>query len=382
MADEPESQEKTEEPTERRLQKARDEGQVPRSKELSTTLVTMIALVWIALMGPQILETTMALFKFSFQWRPTLSAADSGELLRGAMGPYIVKFSSFFIMLFVAAMLSGAALGGLIASGKMLRPKADRLSVIKGFKRIFSMNSLMELFKGILKIGLVAIVAYASISWHWPQFVAAQNMVWPASFFEGMQLVIINILIIASVSILVAMIDIPYQIQQFQKQVKMSRQELKDEFKESDGNPEVRAKRRALQQEFAQARSVSSVPDADVVITNPTHFAVALKYNPTTDDAPQILGLGVDLIALQMKTLARQHQIVVFEAPALARALFYGGAVDQAIPQPLFLAVARVLAYVMQLRAFKNGSGEPPERPRGLKIPREYQYSQDGKNVA
>ncbi len=382
MADEQESQEKSEEPTERRLKKARDEGTVPRSKELSTTLVTMLSLVWIFIMAPYVLHTTTKLFRHSFQWRPSLTMADSGLLLESAINPYIWLFSSFFVIVFIGAILGGSTLGGLVATFKMLRPKLERLSVIKGAKRIFSLNSLMELVKGILKIGLVALVAYVSISWHWPQFVAAQRMAWPASFFEGMELVIINILIIASVSIIVAAIDIPFQVQQFKKQVRMSRQELKEEMKETDGNPEVKSKRRSLQMEYSQMRSVNAVSDADVVITNPTHFSIALKYDPDKDEAPMILGMGVDLVALQMRTIAREKNIVIFEAPQLARALYFGGSIDQFIPQPLFLAVARVLAYVMQLRAFRKGSAEAPTRPTNLKVPSEYQYSQDGKKVA
>jgi len=381
MAENETTEERNEEPTERRLKKAREEGTVARSKELSTALVTMSGLAWLAVASPWILDALSTLFKVSFQWRDSLDQQDVGPLINAAMTPFIWLFSSFFIVVVIASMIAGSSTGGWVASSKILRPKAERLSIIKGFKRVFSVNSLMELVKAILKVILVAVVAFLTVNVFWDSFQAAQRASWPGSFVQGMTLVLTCVIIIASVSLLIAAIDVPFQIQQYLKQVKMSRKEVKDEMKETDGNPELKSKRRSMQYELAQNRAISSVPDADVVITNPTHFAVALKYNPQQQAAPIALGMGLDLVALKMISIAKERNVVVFEAPMLARALYYTSKVDQPIAEPLFLAVAQVLAYVMQLRSYRTTRQDPPTRPSKLKVPVSHQYTVDGAPV-
>jgi len=381
MAENESAEERNEEPTERRLKKARDEGTVARSKELSTALVTMSGLVWLAVASPFILDALATLFKLSFQWRPDLERMDVGLQLGAAITPFIWLFSSFFVVVALASVIAGSSTGGWVVSSKVLRPKAERLSIIKGFKRVFSLNSVMELVKAILKVVLVACVAFLTVNFFWDSFQAAQRAAWPGSFVHGMTLVMISIIIIASVSLLIAAIDIPYQIQQYQKQVKMSRKEVKDEMKETDGSPELKSKRRGLQYELSQNRAISSVPDADVVITNPTHFAVALKYAPEQQSAPIALGMGLDLVALKMISIAKERNVVVFESPMLARALYYTSKVDQPIAEPLFMAVAQVLAYVMQLRAYRTTRRDAPTRPSKLKVPPSHQFTSEGKPV-
>jgi flagellar biosynthetic protein FlhB len=260
-------------------------------------------------------------------------------------------------------------LGGWTLSGEFLIPKLERLSPIKGFGRIFSLAGLVELVKAIVKLAVIAGVGGVILWSHRSEILAPPDASVPRDMLEAFRLFAIVLLTLSAATFLVAAMDVPYQLWDHGRKLRMTRQEVRDELKESEGRPEVKGRIRQLQRELSRRRMMDEVPKADLVVTNPTHYAVALRYEPVKCGAPRVVAKGADLLAGHIRTLARAKGVPVIEAPPLARALYRGVKLDQEIPASLYMAVAQLLAYVYQLRTAREAGTREPEPPRDLPVP-------------
>lgn len=376
MAEEDSSQEKTEEATPKRLEKAKEDGQAPRSKELTTTTVILSGSLALMFFGDRMAEKMFAVMRFNFSIER--EAIFDTNVMFSQLGhsfyEALMGLMPFFGILLVAAIAGPLALGGWLFSAKSLLPKLSRIDPLAGLKRMFSAKSLMELFKAIGKVTIIIAVSYILLLNMKHSLMGLSSEGLQRGIAHSLELSIIATVLLSASTIIIALIDIPFQIHEYTQKLKMSRQEVKDEMKDSEGKPEVKGKIRQLQQQIAQRQMMSAVPEADVVITNPTHFSVALKYDPATMETPILLAKGVDHMAMKIREIAKLNKIEFVEAPALARAIYHTTKVDETIPEGLYIAVAQVLAYIFQLREYRSGRSEKPLYPRGLKIPKEMKY--------
>jgi flagellar biosynthetic protein FlhB len=374
MAEEDSSQEKTEEPTTKKLEKAREDGQVARSKELNTLVVLLAGSLSILTFGAMFYQGGVDVFSYNLM----LERDDIFDVTR--MGAHVYKSAiqallvllPFFGVMLLAAFLGPVALGGWLISPTVLAPKLSRMSPLKGIGRMFSKNSLMELLKGIAKVLLVSSVAILVLHLSTPgiQMLGRQSV--DAAIPAAALIIVLAFLFMSLSMIIIAAVDVPFQIVEHTEKLKMTVQEIKDEMKNSEGKPEVKSRIRQLQQEMSRGRMMSAVPDADVIITNPTHFAVALKYDPVNMSSPIVVARGVDNVAEMIRELGKTHKVPLISYPILARAVYYSTELEQPIPEGLYLAVAQVLAYVFQLKQYYKGAGKLPTRPSNLKIPDAY----------
>lgn len=352
MAENEDGTEKTEDPSDKKLREAREKGQVPRSRELSTLLMTLSAAVFLYFFGHYMVTQFEEIMTKGFQL-DRAHAYDLGMLtnrILGMMVESIYMSLPFLLLMLLVAIGSPMLLGGWNFSSQAMAPKLNKLNPISGIKRMFSMNALMELVKALLKFLLIASVATYFL-WHTYQEVVSIGLEpMKIAMAHSAKLVLEAFIFVSLSLIVIAAIDVPFQMYQHINQLKMTKQEVKDEFKQQEGNPEVKGRIRQLQREMSQQRMMQKVPEADVVITNPTHFAVALKYDADGMQEPIVLAMGSDFMAAQIRTIATDNNIPLVEAPPLARALYYNAEVDRPIPYELFRAVAAVLAYVYQLR--------------------------------
>ena len=373
------SAEKTEDPTERKLRNARDEGQVARSVELPAAAVTIGAILTLFFMGGYWIKQMAEIFASGFKFdRKTL---DNPDLMVTAfahqIGEAFLLIVPVLLVTAIMAILSSGATGGYLFSLKSTLPKFSKLSLLSGFKRMFGANAAVELLKAILKFSLVTIVLWALVSRQMdPMMQLGQMAIEPALAAAGWM--IAESALWLSLSLLViALIDAPYQKYSFIKRMRMTKQEVKDEMKDMEGQPEVKQQIRRRQREMANNRMIQKVQDADVVITNPEHFAVALSYDPTGDGAPILLAKGSDHMAARIREEAEKHGVEMFAAPPLARALYFSTEEDQAVPESLYLAVAQVIAYVFSLADVRPGVA-PMLKPQP-KVPASMLFDANGK---
>ena len=369
MAEHESGQEKTEQPTPKRLREARQKGQVARSRELNTMLSLLVGAVGLLLLGKFMLGGLAELVSNSLSLDPkqiresSMMAATLGDTFIDAL----LLLVPLFVLLIVAAFAGPLFVGGFAFSMKAVAFKVEKINPIKGLGRMFSVKSLVELIKAIAKFLVVAGVA-TLLLWELLDDLLALGMEeLNNALAHSASLLAWAFIGLSAALVLIAAIDVPFQLYQHTKQLKMTKQEVKDEMKESEGRPEVKGKVRQLQREMSQRRMMEEVPTADVVITNPTHFAVALKYHDAGAGAPVVVAKGADHIAAQIREIAQQHNVVLFSAPPLARALYATTELDQEIPADLYLAVAQVLAYVYQLKTMIDG--EAPQMPTDLPVP-------------
>jgi len=372
MAENDTSQEKTEQPTPKRLREAREKGQVARSRELNTTLVLLAGAGALLLMGGGIFQRLQEILRRSFTIEREL-IFDTGAMhamLQLRITEGLIMLLPVFLVLIVAAVLGPLSLGGGGFSGKAMAPKWSKLNPISGLKRIFSLQGLMEFGKTLAKFVLIAAIG-GLLLWqlsgalmglgHQP----LQRGLMHAGYMVGW-----TFLTLAATLILVALVDVPFQLWNHQKQLRMTKQQIKDEFKETEGKPEVKSRIRQTQYDISRRRMMGEVPKADVVVTNPTHYAVALRYDQEGMRAPRVVAKGADLIAAEIRERARAANVPLFSAPPLARALYFTTRLDQEIPAGLYVAVAHVLAYVYQLRAAtQSGAARRPDPPTDLPVP-------------
>ncbi len=355
-------QERTEDPTAKRLKESRDKGQVARSKELNTLAVVMTAAIGLLMFGPMMASKMMDLMAYNFSLeREVLFNTDSmGLHLYASIRQAMSVLGPLFILLLVAALVGPIMLGGWLFSAKSLAPKGERLNPLAGLKRMFSVKALVELLKALAKFLVVLVMALTVLRLRREDLLALSNEALPGAIHHSGWVLGSSLLLLACSLILIAAVDVPFQLWDNKKKLRMTKQEVRDEYKDSEGKPEVKSRVRQLQREMAERRMMGEVPKADVVITNPTHYAVALKYDPVNSGAPVVLAKGADFTALKIREVANEHGVVVLESPQLARAVFYSTELEQPIPAGLYLAVAQALAYVYQVRQFQEGKARRP----------------------
>lgn len=372
MAEESDQGEKTEEPTPRRLVQAREEGQVPQSRELSTffVLISGVCGLWLlgGWIGTRLLKALSHGFDFEREvaFDTVLMLEVFGEVFTHAL----LTFIPLFAILMVAALAAPVALGGFVFSAKVLRMKPERMNPIKGLGRMFSVHGLMELVKSVLKALVVGSMGVFAVWFMHDRVFSLMRQPLENSLPQFFQTLLFAALMIVMGLLVVAMLDVPFQLWQYRRKLRMSRTEVKRENKEQEGDPHVKARVRRIQMEMAQRRMMSEIPNADVVVTNPTHFSVALRYDSKRMGAPVVVAKGCGEVALTIREVAQEHDVPLLEAPPLARALYAHCELEQAVPAGLYTAVAEVMAYVFQLNQWMtSGKGRAPSVPRHVKVP-------------
>jgi flagellar biosynthetic protein FlhB len=365
MAEGDDAQEKTESATPKRLEDARRKGQIPRSRDLSSAAVTMSAAAALYMTGDQIAGKMHAFMERSL----TLTreqALDPSQMIPALISAAIdgLKMCAPLLgIICLAAVLAPLALGGWSFSTESLMPQFNRLDPLAGVKRMFSMRAVVELLKTLAKFGVVGLIAVVVL---WNDVSTLLNL-----GQEPIDEAIAHTIVIAGKALVsitagllvIAGIDVPYQLYTYAKQLKMSRQEIREEHKESEGSPEVKGRIRQVQQQMARQRMMTDVPKADVIVTNPTHFAVALRYDEKRMRAPIVVAKGADLVAARIREIAAENNVPIFEAPPLARVLYKNVDIGGEIPSAVYQAVAQVLTYVFQLPVATRSGFQPPPRP-------------------
>lgn len=380
MAENENGQEQTEQPTAKRLREAREKGQVARSREFNTLVILLAGGAYFQFLGDDFAGSLMILLRDSLTLDRSL-IFDPGLLmpyLRALLTRALLLLVPLMALMMVVALLGPILIGGASFSTQAFAPKFSKLNPIAGMKRLFSVQGLLELVKALGKFVLVSVVAWMSLSGTWGTLMNLGELPVETAIAQTGRMAVNLFLIASAALILVALVDVPFQLYNHNKQLKMTLQEIKDEYKESDGRPEVKGRIRQMQQEIAQRRMMSEVPGADVVITNPTHYAVAIAYESASMSAPRLLAKGADAVAMTIRELADTHGIPRIAAPQVARAIYFTTEIGQEIPSGLFVAVARLLAYVYQL---KRDDAEVT-MPDDLPVPEEYLDPQRARRVA
>jgi len=356
---------KTEKATPKRLQDARKKGQIPRSRELTTALVVMAVTVAVMADADAIAAGAALIFKTYLQQLPMALATPLASLqLAGALVVKALQLIAPVLLTgFVAALVSPMLLGGWNLAPEAMSIDFSRANPLAGIKRLFSTNSLVELGKAMLKVMVIGVVATLLFLHERDRLLSLPFMPLASALGQGARLVLDAVLWLGGGLLLIAAVDVPWQLVHHANQLKMSKHDIKQEYEQSEGKPEVKGRIRRLQQEFSQGRMMEAVPKADVIVTNPTHYAVALQYTAGKDRAPRVVAKGADLIAQQIRELAKAHRVPLVEAPPLARALYRSCEIEAEIPGALYQAVAQVLSYVYQLRDYRQG-----ERPLPPKV--------------
>jgi flagellar biosynthetic protein FlhB len=359
------AQERTEQPTPKRREDARREGKLPRSQELNAASVVLIAGAGLYFLGSYLGAGMHGMMRasLSFSREEAMDETRALSMFAGAVSEALLACAPLFALTLVAALMAPLALGGWNLSFGVLAPDLKRLSPIAGFKRMFSMRGVIELLKAFAKFLLLAVIALIFLWSKSAELLHLGSEPVPASIAHAAALSGQAMLYLAGALALIAAVDVPWQIHQHNKQLRMTRQEVREELKESEGSPEVKGRIRQAQQELAKRRMMQEVPKADVVVVNPTHFAVALRYDELRMRAPVVVAKGADAVAAKIREVATEHNVPIFEAPPLARALYRNVDIGEEIPATLYAAVAQVLTYIYQLRAARRTGAVPPEPP-------------------
>ncbi|ALR78933.1 flagellar biosynthesis protein FlhB [[Enterobacter] lignolyticus] len=371
MADNSDSEDKTEAPTPQRLDKAREEGQIPRSRELTSLLILLVGVCVLWFGGESMARRLAALlssglhFDHSIVNDPNLILGQIILLIKQAMLALLPLITGVVVVAIVAPMM----LGGLVFSPKSLAFKFDKLNPLPGIKRLFSAQSAAELLKAILKSVLVGCVAGTYVWSHWPDMMRLISESPLAAMGNALNMVGLCAMLVALGVIPMVGFDVFWQIHSHIKKLRMSRQDIRDEFKQNEGDPHVKGRIRQMQRAAARRRMMGDVPKADVIVTNPTHYSVALQYVEGKMSAPKVVAKGAGLIALRIREIGQEHRVPVLEAPPLARALYRHAEIGQQIPGTLYAAVAEVLAWVWQLKRWRLAGGVPPKKPENLPVP-------------
>ncbi len=368
------AQEKTEEPTGKRLDDARKKGQIARSRELNTFVMLVTSATLFLALGEQMGASLIEIMRNQFQLsRESIFDPLSVVIhFKRVMVDGIMLIAPFIAVMVAAAIIAPLALGGWIFSWEALEPKLEKLDPFKGVARLFALRGLIELVKALLKFLLVFAVAVLLFRAFLTELTGLSAEPLEQSIGHGLHVIALCFLLLSASLIVVVMFDVPYQLWDHAKKLKMTLQEIKDEMKETEGSPEVKGRLRRMQMEMAQNRMMAEVPKADVIVTNPSHYAVALKYDLHASGAPKLVAKGVDLMAAQIRNLAAAASVPMLASPPLARALYYSTDLDKEIPQGLYLAVAQVLAYIYQLKTARQNHWDEPLPPGDIKVPDEF----------
>lgn len=370
-------QERTEEPTDKKVRESRRKGQVARSKELGTTFVLIFSAIALLLYGPAIAKGLYNIMGRGLTlnrnetYDTTKMFAVWGEMFSELLFP----MAMFVFIISIAGIVGNTLLGGFNFSWEAMMPKASKMSPMKGVKRMLGPQAAIELLKSILKFILVAGFAILLIQTFFYEILHLSIEQIPNSIIHALEILAWMFLALSCTMIVISAIDAPYQSYNHHKQLKMTLQEVKDEYKNSEGDPQIKARIRRTQREMSQRRMMQDVPDADVVVTNPTHYSVALKYDTEKAGAPIVLAKGVDELAMQIRKIAKGNEVPIVESPILTRSLYHTTEVGHQIPDQLFTAVAQVLAYVFQLKRYQKGRGRKPTKlSNDLPIPNEVKH--------
>lgn len=372
MADDEQSQDKTEQPSAKRQKESREKGQVARSKDFNATVILLFTGVGFYWFGKNITLNLAEMMHQAFHF-------DRQTLLTPMMAiehmVYLAKYGLWALIpiLTIIIFLSlGASLliGGWVFSGQVLQPKFSRLNPLQGFKRMVSLKGVVEMIKSFLKFVLVASVAIIILKLQIPSLLELADASLDVAVESGAWIVLKSYLFISGGLILIAALDVPFQLYEHSKTLKMTKQELRDEYKETEGKPEIKSAIRRAQQEIARRRMMSEIPKANVILTNPTHYAVAIRYQQKGNRAPVVVAKGKNLIAFQISKVAKEHSVPILSIPPLARAIYFSTKLNAEIPRGLYVAVAQVLAYLFQLRD-KTRYNYKPEILQHVPIPTE-----------
>ncbi|MGN6513535.1 MAG: flagellar biosynthesis protein FlhB [Lysobacteraceae bacterium] len=355
-------EDRTELPTAKRLRQARERGDVPRSRELANVAVLGCASLALLATGPRVGASAQAWLRDALTLDPALLDQQdqllphAARLFFGLLAPLLPVFA----VALLACLVSPALTSGLRFSGKALQPNFGKLNPLAGLGRMYGKDSLVELAKALLRVALVGAIGFWVARGAFLQVLAFPHQDLRTAVSEGIGLLFHCFLATVGGLALLAAVDVPYQRWNWRQRLKMTKQEVRDEFKEQEGNPHVKAKIRQIARQLSMRRMMEAVPTADVVVTNPTHYAVALKYEAGRMRAPKIVAKGADEVALKIRELAGAHRVSIVEAPPLARALYRHGELDREIPVKLYAAVAQVLSYVYQLKRWHPAHGPMP----------------------
>ncbi len=368
---EDDTQERTEQASPKKEKESKEKGLAARSKDFNSMVVLLFGCTSFLVFGQYIYSRIQRLFIHFFSFDTQTLVNDDALVNHFKEG----LEEGFFIVLPIMALVAIASFVGVILIGgwsfsiDSVTPKFERLDPIKGLQKIFSMKGLMELFKSVIKVALVFTAGYIIYFNFFHDIIAINQLDLKTSMNEAVNIIIYSAFILTGSLIVVSFFDVPFQIWDYRKQLMMTKQELRDEYKETEGRPEVKSKINRMQRELAQRRMMDAVPKADVIITNPTHFAVALKYDEKKMKAPVVVAKGADLVAQKIIELGKQHTIPTISMPPLARSIFFHTEIGAEIPQKLYVAVAQILAYVHQLKQYRKGKLKKPKLPTKLDIP-------------
>jgi flagellar biosynthetic protein FlhB len=380
MADQQDdSQDKTEEPTARRLSKAREEGQIARSTEITIAASVISVAIYIYLFGSALLGNVANIFAqgLVFDSMAVLEPQVALGRLGDATVEALLSIVPILILTAVVVLACSGLIGGYNFSWKSIQPKASKFNPISGLKRMFGLQALVNLAKSLAKFFLVGGVTYFLIEASITEFAEISLMALEPGLTASASILTTAFLVAASTLIIIALIDAPYQLYQHNEKMKMSLKEVKDERKDTEGSPEVKQRIRQKQREVSAARMLEAIAEADVVITNPEHFAVALAYDPSSDDPPKVVAKGADYIAERIRERAGEEGVPLFQSPILARALYFTTELDAFIPEPLFEAVAQVIAYIFNINSI-NRSNMTRSKPVP-RVPDDMIFDSDGR---
>ena len=371
MAESESGADKTEDPTEKRKKDSREKGEIARSKELNTLAIMLAGSAGLLIFGGALAQDLMELMRYNFSLsRDVLLNPDSmGIFLLHSGKLALLALQPVLITLLIAALVGPISLGGWLFAAGSLAPKFSRMNPAAGIKRMFSAKALVELLKALAKFFIILIVALLVLKSDIDDLLRIAHEPLELAVIHSLQVVAWSALWMACGLILIAAVDVPVQLWESHQKLLMTKQEVRDEHKDQEGRPEVKQRIRQLQRDMSQRRMMAAIPDADVIITNPTHYAVALKYDPEKGGAPMLLAKGSDFLALKIREIGDKHNILLLESPALARSIYYSTELEQEIPAGLYLAVAQVLAYVYQIRQYQAGKGKRPDPLKDLPIP-------------
>lgn len=378
MSEEDNSQDKTEQPSEKRKRESREKGQVVRSKDFNAMVILIVSGTVFLFFGNHLTTQMSEMMHRAVQFdrgillTPFFAIEQMMLLVKSSLWALI----PLLIVIFMASLCAPLLIGGWVFSGQQFQPKLSRLDPIKGLQRIVSLKGLVEMLKSFLKFILILVATLLVLKTQLLHLFALTHSPIETAITTGVFILIKSYLIICASLILIAAIDVPFQLFEHGKALKMTKQELRDEYKETEGKPEIKSAIRRAQQEIARRRMMSEVPKANVILTNPTHYAVAISYRQKGNKAPIVVAKGKDLIAFQINKIANEHKIPILSVPPLARAVYYSTKLNAEIPRGLYVAVAQVLAYLFQLRD-KTQYDHQPEILQNLPIPTDLAREED-----
>ncbi|CAH1561208.1 flagellar biosynthesis protein FlhB [Vibrio rotiferianus] len=370
------SQDKTEKASPQKVKKARQEGQIPRAKEFTTAVIFLAVALYFYSQLSNIWQSMTGVFRYNMALTKDDLASPNQmvEQIGQSLAMIIEMLVPMFAVIIIVTVASTLVLGGWMFRPANTLPKLSKLNPLSGIKRMFSTRSLVELIKSTLKVTVIFAVLYGYLDNHLQPLLGMQSLPLNQGVTMIMSILFEGLLLMGFALLIFGVIDIPYQRWEHLKELKMTKQELKEEFKNNEGRPEVKQRIRQIQQQFARRKIDKMVPTADVVITNPTHYAVALKYDMSLSEAPFVVAKGVDETAMHIQRIARENQVEIINSPPLTRSIYYTTAIEQAIPSQLYIAVAHILTYVLQLKAFRKGSGKKPHPLPIFSIPKHLQH--------